>query len=363
MTYNPYASPSQWSLWRERRPAVVLIAVVFAAAVAAAVPIDGVDTGQLPRFAAIAGLGCATTIACWRMERARKFLEAGRAPNLSATWTFAAMLCLNPFFAAATAVLVYFAQWGSQRDVYVGRPHRYLYGASTVLIGVRAADFVHIPLLGAVVLVGINTVLIAAVLAASGDAAGIKRMADPGAHVIEAVTMVLGLVTAVLLEKHLILGAVTMPAILTVQYAALYRSIRRPSTIDTETGVLTAKAWTALAQLRLAWAREAVVLQIEVTDLGGRTWSECAGLIRAGLRGEDLIGRSNDGFVVMMAGAGGTLLAETLALTLHARLAIHRIQTHIGSAVTPNEGNPVDVQGLVVTAEAEVIVRAAELRV
>jgi hypothetical protein len=326
-------------------------------------PIHGVDTAQLPRFAALAGIGCATTAACWRMERVRKFLEAERAPNLAATWTFAAVLCLDPFFAAATTIAIYAVQWGAQRRVYVGRPHRYLYGASTVLLGVRAAEFIHAPVMSGLVLVGVNTALIAGGFIAGGNASRIRAMASPAAHATEAATLVLGFVTAGLLEHDLAFAALPVPAILAVQYIALHRSIRQPSTTDIESGVLTARAWTALAQLRLTQARKAVVLQVHVGQLGAVSWLECAQLVRASVRAEDLIGRSGSGFLVMVAGEANTVLADMLALGMRSRLAGRGIDTHIGAAVTPDGGRPVDVQGLTVTAAADVVIRAAELQV
>jgi ABC-type multidrug transport system fused ATPase/permease subunit len=358
-----FVRPAQWALWRQPRALVVVIVLAVAAALVSALPLRGVDAAQLPRFAALAGIGCATTAACWRMERVRKFLEAERAPNLAATWTFAAVLCLDPFFAAATTIAIYAVQWGAQRNVYVGRPHRYLYGASTVLLGVSAAEFVDAPLISGFVLVAVNTALIAGGFIAGGNVARIRAMASPSAHATEAATLVLGFITATLLAHGLVLVALPVPAILVVQYVALRRSIRQPSTMDTESGVLTARAWTALAQLRLTQARNAVVFQIQVNELGAARWSECAELVRASVRPEDLIGRSEDGFLVMVAGEGNPLLADMLALGMRSRLARRGINTYIGAAVTPDGGRPVDVQGLTVTAAADVVMRAAELQV
>jgi hypothetical protein len=357
------ARAAQWALWRQPRALVVMIMLAVAGAVVSALPLHGVDTAQLPRFAVLAGIGCATTAACWRLERVRKFLEVERAPNLAATWTFAAVLCLDPFFAAATTIAIYTVQWGAQRNVYVGRPHRYLYGASTVLLGVSAAEFVDAPLVSGFVLVAVNTALIAGGFIAGGNAARIRAMASPSAHATEAATLALGFFTATLLAHELALAVVPVPAILAVQYVALRRSIRQPSTTDAESGVLTARAWTALAQLRLSSARNAVVFQIQVNELGPASWSECAQLLRASVRPEDLVGRSESCFLVMVAGEGNALLANLLALGMRSRLAGRGISTHIGVAVTPDAGRPVDVQGLRVTAAADVVIRAAELHV
>lgn len=363
MTLAHTVRPAQWALWRQPRALVVVILVVVAAAFATALPVRGIDTAELPRFAVLAGIGCATTAACWRMERVRKFLEAERAPNLAATWTFAAVLCLDPFFAAATTIAIYVVQWGAQRKLYVGRPHRYLYGASTVLLGVRAAEFVDAPLVSGLVLVAVNTALIAGGFIAGGNASRIRPMTNPAAHVTEVVTLILGFVTGTLLEHDLALTALPVPAILAVQYVALHRSIRQPSTTDAESGVLTARAWTALAQLRLAQTRKAVVFQVQVDELSGATWCECAQLVRASVRGQDLIGRSERGFLVMVAGDGNTLLADLLGLGIRSRLAARGIRACVGVAVTPDGVKNVDVEGLTVTAAADVIIRAAELQV
>ena len=57
------------------------------------------------------------------------------------------------------------------------------------------------------------------------------------------------------------------------------------------------------------------------------------------------------------------MLAELLALQMRARLAVNGIDTYVGFAVTPDRGRPVDLQGLAVTAGADAIVRAANIRV
>jgi hypothetical protein len=169
--------------------------------------------------------------------------------------------------------------------------------------------------------------------------------------------------SATLVERHLVLGVAAVPIIVVVQYVSLRRSIRQPSTIDPETGALTVRAWNALGALRLSQVREAIVLHVQVTDLGSETIAGCAKLVRASLRPEDLIGRGDDGFFVLVAGPGGSLLAGMLALQMRARLAMNGIVTYVGCAVTPDGGEPVDLQGMTVTAGADVIVRAVDSRV
>ena len=353
----------RWSLWRAPTPTLAVVLGAYAAALLAVFPLDVVPGSDARRFLALALSGIVCTILCLRMERARKFLEAGSVPNLTAAWTFAGALSLTHVSAIALVVVMYGVQWPVQRRVYVGRPHRYVFGAATVIIGTRLAEFTHGPILGGIAFTGTNMVLIAAVLVASGNAAGVRRLADLRAQGLELFTLVLGWMSATLVEWHLIFGVAAVPVVVVMQYVSLRRSIRQPSTIDAETGALTVRAWNALGMLRLAQVREAIVLHVQVTDLGTETIAGAAKLVRASLRPEDLIGRGDDGFFVLVAGPGGVLLAEMLALQMRARLAINGIGTYVGCAVTPDGGEPVDLQGMTVTAGADVIVRAIDSRV
>ena len=352
---------AHWPLWRERRPVLATFLVVYIAAIAAAVPLSPIAPDQMIHFLVLVALGGVTTMLCWRMERARKFLEASNVPNLAATWTFAGVLLLGPSLAVAAAVAIYGFQWGAQKKLYVGKTHRYLYNAAMVMVAVRVAQLVHNPLLSGLTLVGVNMALVAGFLAVSGRAVAIKRMASLAGQSTEALTFVLGWATALLLEAHLVFGPAVVPVVIGVQYVLLVWASRQPSTIDTDTGVLTARAWNALAGLRLSQVREAIVMHVAVAETGGRSWAECAAAVRASLRPEDLIGRTADGFVALVAGAGDMALADLLALQMRARLAVSRIETYIGLAVTPDGGDPVDLQGLSVAAGADAIIRAVDI--
>ena len=353
----------RWSLWRAPKPTLAVVLVAYAAALAALIPLGVVSLHDDQRFFALALSGILCTILCLRMERARKFLEAGSVPNLTAAWTFAGALSLNHVSAIALVVVMYGVQWPAQRRVYIGRPHRYVFGAATVIIGTRLAEFTHGPILAGMAFTGANMFMIATVLVASGNARGVRRLLDVRAQALELLTLVLGWMSATLVERHLFFGVAAVPIIVVVQYVSLRRSIRQPSTIDAETGALTVRAWNALGALRLGQVREAIVLHVQVTDLGTETISGAAKLVRASLRPEDLIGRGDDGFFVLVAGPGGALLAEMLALQMRARLAMNGIGTYVGCAVTPDGGDPVDLQGMTVTAGADVIVRAIDSRV
>lgn len=357
------ADPRRWALWRAPKPFVFLAVAVFLTAVAVVMPIRGSLRSDLPQFLTLAVAATICTTSCLRMERARKFLEAGNAPNLAATWTFAAALSLDHRFAAAIVAAVYIIQWSAQNKVYAGRPHRYLFGAGTVVIGVRVAQMAHGPVLTGLVLVGVNSVLIAGALVALSNRHGIRRMANPRAQLTELTTLVLGWVTATCLEWHLAAGFVAVPVLIGIQYLALCLSIRQPNVIDAETGALTPRAWNALGALRLSQSKEAVVFQVMVSDPGTTPWAACAEAVRGSVRPEDLIGRTSDGFSILVAGSGGELLAEMLALQMRARLAVSGMDTYVGFAVTPDRGIPVDLSGLAVTAGADAIVKAAQIRV
>lgn len=355
--------PGSWTLRQAPKAFIGLAAAVWLASAISVLPLTGLDATTLSRFAALVAFAAVAMAGCQRMERARKFIDTGDTPDLVATWTFAGVLCLDHVLAVAMVAVIYGLQWVPQRKAYVGRPHRYLFAAGTVVVGVRVAQFAHNPLLSAVFLVAANSLLIAVALVALGKPSDLRRMANVRAQATELVTIALGFATASLVTWHLLAGIVLVPVVVGVQYVSLRRSVRQPSTLDSETGVLTARAWNALGDLRLRQAREAIVMQVVVTELGMRSLQECVDVIRESVRPEDLIGRTMDGFSVLVAEPGGSLLGQMLALQMQARLAGNGIDCCIGIAVTPDCGSAVDLQGLTVAANAEVIVKAATLHV
>ena len=355
--------PRGWALWRNPRSFVIAVCAVYAAAAVCLLPLHSGGAGGLRHFLVLALIGSLCVLACGRMERARKFIEAENAPNLVATWTFAAALTLDHVWATAMVGTVYLLQWQAERKLHAGRPHRYLFNAATVVVAVRCSQLVHGPILAGAVLLAVNVGLVAAVLVVSGQARDVRRMADLRQQSFEVGTLVLGWTAAALFQWHLLAAVAVVPVLIGVQYLALSLSIRQPSTFDPETGVLTARAWNALGVLRLAQGKEAVLLQVVLADDAAGRSAECAAILRDSVRPEDLIGRTSDGFSILIGGSGGELLAELLGLQMRARLAVCGIDTYVGFAVTPDRGNPVDLQGLAVTASADVIVKAAITRV
>ncbi len=359
---NPLA-PRGWALWRNPRSFVVALCAVYVAAALCLLPFQPGGTGELRRFLVLGAVASLCVLACVRMERARKFIEAENAPNLVATWTFAAALTLDHVWAIAVVAIVYLLQWQAERKVHAGRPHRYVFNAATVVVAVRCSQLVHGPILAGAVLLAVNMALVAAVLVVSGNARAVLRMANLRQQGFEVGTLVLGWAAATLFQWHLLATVAVVPVVIGVQYLALSMSIRQPSTFDAETGVLSARAWNALGVLRLAQSREAVLFQLVVADGTAARLAECAAILRESVRPEDLIGRTSEGFSILVSGSGGEMLADLLGLQMRARLAVGGIDTYVGFAFTPDRGRPVDLQGLAVTASADVIVKAANARV
>lgn len=355
--------PRGWALWRNSRSFVIAVCAVYVAAAVCLLPLQPGGVGDLRRFLILALVGSLCVLTCVRMERARKFIEAENAPNLVATWTFAAALTLDHVWATAMVATVYLLQWQAERKVYAGRPHRYVFSAATVVVAVRCSQLVHGPILAGAVLLAVNVGLVAAVLVVSGHARDVLRMANLRQQSFEVGTLVLGWTAATLFQWHLLASFAVVPVLIGVQYLALSLSIRQPSTFDAETGVLTARAWNALGVLRLAQGKEAMLLQMVLADGATARATECAAILRDSVRPEDLIGRTPDGFSILVGGSGTEMLAELMGLQMRARLAVWGIGTYVGFAVTPDRGKPVDLQGLAVTASADAIVKAASTRV
>jgi hypothetical protein len=355
--------PRGWALWRNPRSFVTAVCAVYVAAAVCLLPLQPGGAADLHRFLVLALVSSLTVLICVRMERARKFIEAENAPNLVATWTFAAALTLDHLWATAMVAIVYLLQWQAERKLHAGRPHRYVFGAATVVVAVRCSQFVHGAILAGAVLLVVNVGLVAAVLVVSGHGRDALRMANLRQQSFEVGTLVLGWAAATLFQWHLLATVAVIPVLIGVQFLALSLSIRQPSSFDAETGVLTARAWNALGMLRLAQGKEAVLLHLVLADGACTRLAECAAILRESVRPEDLIGRTSDGFSILVGGSGGEMLAELLGLQMRARLAVCGIDTYVGFAVTPDRGKPVDLQGLAVTASADVIVKAANIRV
>ena len=262
---NPL-DPRHWALWRNPRSFVIAVCVVYLAAAACLLPVQPGGPGELRRFLVLALVAGLCVLACLRMERARKFIEAENAPNLVATWTFAAALTLDHVWATAVVATVYLLQWQAERKVHAGRPHRYVFNAATVVVAVRCAQLVHGPILAGAVLLAVNIGLVAAVLVVSGSPRAVLKMANLRQQGFEIGTLVLGWVAATLFQWHQLAVVAVVPVLIAVQYLALTVSIRQPSTFDAETGVLTARAWNALGVLRLAQTKDAVLLQLVMAD-------------------------------------------------------------------------------------------------
>jgi hypothetical protein len=363
VTDLPVIDPRSWAVWRNSGPVVAFVLAVGLGAIACLLPLAPVSAAGLSRLGVLAVIAATTLLLCRRMERARRFLGAEDVPNLVATWTFAGALVLDHTSALVLVVGVYALQWPADRKVYAGRPHRYLYNAATVIIGVRCAQLVHGPLLAGAVLLIVNMALVVGVLTAAGNPGGIRRLGDLREQALEVLTLGLGWIAASLFEWHALATVAVLPVVVTVQYVALRRAVTQPSTIDPESGALTIRAWNALGALRLAQVAEAIVLQVTPAAPDAVGWAQCGAGVRSAVRPEDLVGRTADGFVVLVAGPGGDVLAQMLALQMRARLAVNGIDTYVGFAMTPDRGKPVDLQGLAVTASADVIVRAADIHV
>lgn len=232
-----------------------------------------------------------------------------------------------------------------------------------MIVCVRLAQFVINPVLAGLIIVTTNILLVSLAWIALGQAKFLRRMADLKEQGTEVLTLVLGFAEATLLDRQLVLGVAVLPVIFVIQYVSLRRSLAQSSTLDPETGLLSAQAWYALGGLRLSGVREAIVLNVLIADAAGLSLAECVELLKASVRAEDLIGRTPDGFSVLVAVPGGRVLAEVLAAQMQTRFAMSGVETVVGLAVTPDEGRSADLQAMAVAASAELIIKTAGARV
>ncbi|HEY2042848.1 MAG TPA: GGDEF domain-containing protein [Jatrophihabitans sp.] len=363
---------------------IVDISVIAWVATVATTPVHQID---LVRFVVVAALGVVSFEVSRLLARQRfLFNESTPYTNLSSIWTLAGTLILPPNLVACLAILshLYFSRRISS---HVARTYRDVYsGAALTLSCLVAGQLLRVlnphathlraDLVGTVnialtvsayYLISLGLIL-GAILLAVGVAGWRNVVPSREQLALEATSVLLGAITAVLVVHQPWLVIALPPILVMLERASHTQHFQRAASLDTKTGLLNATAWQILATRELVSTAQhqesAAVLIVDLDHFkrindsyghlaGDRVLGDVAGTLNAELRGYDLIGRfGGEEFVAFLPGATAV---EAVEIAERVRRGIHdiviaavqregstdvaRVTASIGIAAYPEHGH------------------------
>jgi diguanylate cyclase (GGDEF)-like protein len=366
-----------------RLPRLLLGAVLFVEAAAAVLLAGCQANGRVPAAAelwaggALCLLGLAYSEMAVGVERERRRLGGASHVDLSSVWTFAAALVLPGAHAAVVASVIMLHLWTRAWRTWVPL-YRQLFSIATVVLACIAVgsllDSVGPPqrplwlVLAAMVLfMGVNSGLIAAVVAVSTPRAGPAILFGPREeNLLELGMLCMGALTAIMLAVNPVLLLMMLLPLYVVLRAVLIRPLEAAASTDGKTGLLNAATWVAEAERVLAapdgTERAGGVLMLDldhfkaVNDthghaVGDHVLTAVAGALRRVVRAHDLVGRmGGEEFVVLpRRAASGARSVELESVELE--VVAERIRAHVADLrlEVPTLRGPLVVAGLTVS--------------
>ena len=361
-----------WPVWT-LRPAlrwyVCTVVGVGAAAVAATAattdwrPGDGILFGLLLAFGAVT------------VETLRRIGEpAGSIKDAHGVWQLATAILLPPFFAVTGAIVVFaLTQWRVRRSLAYRRVFSTAaiglsYGAASVFFhaawrtplptrGYQAAAWAGIAVAAAVLRWMVNNVLVLAAVRLDDPAARITDMLGGRAGLVTDVAECsIGVLIALAATFSPLMLLLALPCGTMLQRSSRHSQLVQATRRDPKTGLLTAAAWQAEADVQIARAGRtgdpvaAAMIDIDhfkaINDTHGHLAGDAvlvavADLLRTSLRPYDLAGRfGGEEFCLLLPATTGDqarLLAERLRDQL-ARISVDLAALAPGLARGPGSG-------------------------
>jgi hypothetical protein len=357
-------SVTRWPVWRLPLAALLLVLGVDAAGMIVPsfsyAPITASDDLRMALLASLSITYSATTLQWERIRRAIGYARAPDAPsNLLNSWTFAAAVTLPAVPAAMVITVAFAAYWPAGQVLRPLALHKYLYSAASVLLAAAAAGAVGRALglaaglpAAAVVFTAVNMATVMPVIALStGSVKPLRQFRDLQKHAIEAATLGIGGLIAVLLTVGVPLAWLSLPAAIVLQH----RAARTALAPQRETpSPMTRKVWLLVAREVVTACTAAAVLQIETVD---REAAQAVARIQAGC---DAIGSlSRRRLAVLLTDCPGRN-AEAIAARIRAIFTERGIEAVIAVAAKPRDGQSLDE--LLAVSEAELIARDSATR-
>ncbi|CAM3971272.1 diguanylate cyclase [Kibdelosporangium persicum] len=308
-----------------------------------------------------------------RVERMRRFFTSNPHVNMTSVWLFAGALLLPYSIACVLAVLIYAHLWlRIWQAVPRVRLYRTVCSAATVVLSIAAAQAVLMLPLGSLSYVAsgatymvVNCVLVVIGFRLHHPSRTFESLLGSWAeNVLEATTLCLGGITAVLLTEHPALVALMLLPVVTLPRGELGRQLQVMSEHDHKTGVLTGGEWEKRADAELGRGDQPCgVLMIDadffkrINDTYGHLAGDAvlraiATTISREVRTFDLVGRfGGEEFVVLLPTASydhAVRVAERIRQAVerlevpHSDVVVRSISVSIGVAVHPDAGNTLD---------------------
>ena len=353
----PIAAMRQWALWRERRRALPLIALVDGLAIAAPVAAwEPASKAQLVTAFFLVSLSLVYSLGVIGWERARRHLlyqhMPAMTPNVQTTWCFAGALLLPPELAATTAAVCFLGGWSVYNSAGDRQLYRFVYSLLTAVLAATAASWVsHLPLsLGHALLMAAATwILLGAsattlAMLASGNAVGARQMLHPRAHTLVVVTTAVAVVEYFAGAVALPLIWLSLPAAVAIQRYFVKIELRNR---EPDERPYSAEGWLQIAKMVIEASDATTVLRIDTAD------PQAASIVAMMQGGCDAIGHYPDGGLAVLLLDCPPAQGDSLARRLRIALNHHKIESYVAAASAPRDGRT--LQDLLTVCEAELV--------
>jgi hypothetical protein len=353
---------SGWSLWRASPWAVIVILAVDVAAVGTPLgTVGAIHQADLWTAALLASLSIVYSRYTVSWERARRALRQEKLPtlypNLLATWAFAAAVVLPLTLAAAVIAAAAIAEWPARNIAGQATPYRYIYSTAGAILAAAAANAcmalaVPDPLALALAATGYMLVGVAAValaMVSAGQYKSLTLLVKAETHKLEILTIGLAIAQVELINLHVPLAWLSLPAAIVIQRWAVQSDLHVAD--DTTIRPMTEAAWLTVAREVVAACPVTAIMRIDTTE------PAAVGLVARMQVGCDAIGAiGKQGLAILLADCPGTN-AEALAVRMRTALSQHGIPALVAVAAKPRDGQ--SSADLLAVCEAELITRAA----
>lgn len=361
-----YRVPS-WTIWRLPRRVILLVLIVDLAAVALPLAVPGtLSRVNIVIAGLLASLSIAYSVLTGTWELVRRAMwqahQDGHYRNFLATWCFAAAVTLPPLLAAGMIVISTATEWLTRRKSEQPTPHRYVYSsASAILTACTAGACVKmlpfaepwpvVAAAGCYLVVGVVPVVLAQLVV--GQRQGFLQFLSWDAHRVEAVTVLIGIGEALLIQAHQQAWIwLSLPAAIVLQRWIIQSDLRA---IDApEARPMGEQAWAAIAREVIKACPVGAIMRIRTTD--PMAASQLA-KIKAGCDAIGMTGRSGLAILLTQCPSGN---ADALAERMRAILQTEDIVAQVAVAAKPRDGQTLDE--LLAVSEAELITRVAASR-
>ena len=346
------------------RRAAVFIVAVDVLAVVLTVLLTGVGHAPTRRavitFVALVGLGVLAAEITRGIERVRRRLSSTPHLDLSSVWTLPGALMLPTPLAAATVVALYLhLWWRSWRRLPNAAGYRVAFNVCVVVLccDTAAAVAAWSPLgfslapTGLLAAVGIAAVIVcysavnlglaATALLLLGDGHSLRSVLGTWSETcVEATTLCLGMLTAVLFGHPVLLILLPLP-LYVLHRSVQVQQLEEAVSTDRVSGALNSATWRSLTDRELTraqrLAQQVGMLKIELDhqarliDQGGPAASErcvraVADTIRRQIRSDDLCGRLERGEFVVALPDTDLAAATGIAHRIHETVRLLRVE-------------------------------------